>query len=219
MTETNHAGSNAHKVALIFITQEMLGNADVEVAMTSDLDRSVAARHLRAFADKLENKTVGKPASEEDQPAHPLDDAWEYLDRVAYMVDGDPHLERELLKSAHDRLAGLGHLVRDNEKGAWDATINLLIRLIANRRRMDGAPESTSPMMTECARCGASGVEGCDIWKHHPLCQIDGELTNLSDDEVRKVLRLLGRNDYRVVEAGSLVGEPSNGDFPDGITF
>ena len=189
----------------------------IVVKAKTDLSPGEVATHLRDIADTLVNQTSWEPEPEAEPAAHPVDEAWEYLDRVAYMVDGDPHLELELLTAVHNRLADLGHLVRDNEKGAWEAIVNLLIRLIANRRRMDGEAESTRDVMTECPRCGAGQIEGCDIWKHHPLCQINGELTNLSDDEVRKVLGLLNRNAYRVVEAGMLVRKPSNCDFFDEI--
>ena len=57
-----------------------------------------------------------------------------------------------------------------------------------NAQRMEGYAEvaPVSPDTTECDRCGETGLKDCIDIHHSPLCQKDGKLTELSEEERRE---------------------------------
>ncbi len=69
-----------------------------------------------------------------------------------------------------------------------------------NMERMGGYAviRPVNPEPVECDRCGEVGLKGCLDIAHNPLCQIDGRLTELSDDEVKHMMCFLHMHGLRI---------------------
>lgn len=79
---------------------------------------------------------------------------------------------------------------RDEHEAVWEKNKNLL----ESYRQV----EPLTPPTEECPRCGQRNIVGEDGY-HHPLCRAeDGTLTDLSDDTVRAVLKLLEDRKYHL---------------------
>lgn len=81
----------------------------------------------------------------------------------------------------------------DEDEVVWKRNRNLL----ETYRMVD----PIFPHTTECPRCSSKTI-GQDEYPHSPLCRnLDGTETNLSDDTVRSVLKVLDERGYRVVDS------------------
>ena len=85
-----------------------------------------------------------------------------------------------------------------------------------NAQRMDGYTEVApiAPETIECERCGETGLKDCLDINHSLLCQIDGKLTELSDDEVGHVLRFLDKWGFRIEAIGSPFSDSDSAQIP-----